>query len=281
MARLEGLNEALNTAHENEVTARAHLQTLEQAIASGNKVVPVSEREGVAGMEKELSQLRVKMASLSQSYTMEYIRKQPNYRDIPERIEQLESDLAAIYSEGQAIELAAAQQRYRAAAQTVEELQAQYEDHREEAARFTTIYATHEALAEDLARMEAMNRETQARLLEVQVNQVNKYPQVTVIDRAAQRSTRLGPDYRLWLGGSLAAALAAGVLAVWLHGFLGPRQQPAYVTLSGVHMYPPETAGRIAPTAVARVEQDDRSLLPDESGAGEQEPGGREPGRPG
>ncbi|MAT91909.1 MAG: hypothetical protein CME59_04860 [Halioglobus sp.] len=251
VARLEGLNTARNKALENEVTARAYLQTLERAIAGGKKVVPVSERDGVAAMERELSQLKQTLANLSKNYTMEYIRRQPRFRDIPDRIAQLEGDLAEVYDQGQAIELAAAQQRYAAARQAAQELQAQLDAHEQEAARFTSIYARHQALVEDLARLEELNRQTQSRLVEVQVNAADRYPQVSVIDRPGAHSTRLGPDYRLWLGGTLAAALLLAVLAVWLYGFLGPRRQPAYVTLSGVHMYPAEAAGQIAQAPLA------------------------------
>ena len=79
---------------------------------------------------------------------------------------------------------------------------------------------------------------------------MEKYPQVSVIDRAGPESERVGPDYLLLLGATLAAALGAGVLSVWLYGFLGPRPAaPAYVTLSGVHMYPQDVSGQLTYSA--------------------------------
>ncbi len=110
----------------------------------------------------------------------------------------------------------------------------------------TTIYATHQALAEDLASLEQLNRDTQARLVQVEVRQVEKYPQVSVIERPGRESKRIGPDYLLLLGGTLGAALGLGIFSVWLYGFLSPkRDQPAYVTLSGVHLYPQEVSGQL------------------------------------
>ena len=47
LARLEGLNLALNSAIEAEVTARADLESLLSAIADGKNVVPPSERDSV------------------------------------------------------------------------------------------------------------------------------------------------------------------------------------------------------------------------------------------
>lgn len=243
VVRLKGLNEALNSAIEKEVQAKARLRSLEDAIARGKKIVAVSDRESVNSMEQELRKLRTQLTGLTRNYTMDYVRKQPRFRDIPQRIAELEQALAEVYEESQTVELSMARQQYEAAQQTVRELQAQLDAREKDAATFTTVYARHETLVEDLARLEELHRQTQSRLVEVQVSAADKYPQVSVIDRAAPRSRRIGPDYLLWLGGSAAAALALAILGVWLYGFLGPRQSPAYVTLSGVHMYPQDTEG--------------------------------------
>ena len=243
VARLEGLNEALNSAIEKEVQAKARLRSLEDAIARGKKIVPVSDRESVSSMEQELRKLRTQLTGLTRNYTMEYVRKQPRFRDIPDRIEELEQALAEAYEEGQAVELAVARQQYDAARQTVRELQTKLDTRGKDAAAFTTVYARHQALAEELAELEELHRQARSRLVEVQVSAADKYPQVAVIDRPASRSTRVGPDYLLWLGSSVAAALLLAILSVWLYGFLGPRQRPAYVTLSGVHMYPGDPDG--------------------------------------
>jgi len=246
MSRLEGLNKALNTAVEEEAKARATLQSMNDAIARGKKIIPVSDRDSVAGMEKDLRKQQMQLKNLSKNFTMEYIAKQPKLRDIPERIAELESQLEEMYEEGQQIELSIARQKHDAAQQTVATLQEKLQVHKGNAAAFTTVYATHESLVEDLARLEDLNRETQARLVEVQVSAVDKYPQVEVIDRPAQESIRLGPDYLLWLGGSALAAFLMGVLSVWLHSFLSPKTaSPAYVTLSGVHMYPQDVQGAL------------------------------------
>ena len=125
-------------------------------------------------------------------------------------------------------------------------MQRKLDQHKQDVAEFNTIYATHQALAEDLAGLEQLNRDTQARLVQVEVRQVEKYPQVSVIDRPAPESERIGPDYLLLLGGTLGAALGLGIFSVWLYGFLSPkRDQPAYVTLSGVHLYPQEVSGQL------------------------------------
>ncbi|MEZ5570823.1 MAG: hypothetical protein R3E64_02275 [Halioglobus sp.] len=239
LAQLEGLNSALNSAVKTEVKAKARLESLRYAIAAGKNVVPPSERKSVESMEKELFKLQNQMAKLKKTYTENYIRNQPGTREIPERIQELEAELEEELTKGQSLVLSQAEQEHAAALQAVEDLKQKLDVQEEKAARFTTIYTKHEALAKDLKELETVYRETQSRLVQVQVNQVEKYPQVSVIDRPGSVSERVGPDYLLLLGGSLAAALGMGILSVWMYGFLGPRPaKPAFVTLSGVHMYP-------------------------------------------
>jgi uncharacterized protein involved in exopolysaccharide biosynthesis len=272
MARLDGLNRALNTAIEEEVKAGANLETLREAIRHGEKVVPKSDTRSIAALENELQTLRAQMAELTKRYTMQYINKQPKYRAIPERIEELEVELAGAYSQGREVELAAAEQAYAAARQTAADLQQKLDDHKAGVAAFNRIYATHQALADDLARLEELNREAQARLVQVQVSRVEKYPQVSVIERPGFKAERIGPNYLMLLGGTLLAALGLGVFAVWLQGYLGHRKpQPAYVTLSGVHLYQPEGSEELAYAGQPenRLDPASAALLSEGSAGGE------------
>lgn len=263
LAQLEGLNAALNSAVKVEVKANAIMRSLRDAIAAGKNVVPPSERKSVENMEAELLQLQTKMTKLSKTYTQNYIRNQPSTREIPQRIAELEAALEKELAKGQSLVVAQAEQEHAAAVQTVEDLRERLTSQEERAAQFTTIYNKHEALAEDLEELEKVYRDTQSRLVQVEVNQVEKYPQVEVIDRPAEQSERVGPDYLILLGGSLAAALGMGVLSVWLYGFLGHRPpKPAIVTLSGVHMYPQDMQqlGYSTPAA-SRIGQANPHLL--------------------
>jgi polysaccharide biosynthesis transport protein len=269
LARLDGLNSALNNAIEEEVKTRAYLDALQTSISKGQPVVPQTERRGVEAMDRELRELRAQMVEMSKLYTPDYIDKQPQLRAIPERIEELEAKLAQALSQGRNAELSRARQAHAAAQQTVSDLQRKLDDHKQRVSRFNTIYATHQALVEDLASLEELNRDTQARMVQVEVRQVEKYPQVSIIDRPGLNSRRIGPDYLLFLGGTLCAAIALGVFSVWLYGYLGPRSaQPAYVTLSGVHLYPQDVSGELAYTTqpAPRLATNETPLLEEDEG---------------
>ncbi|MEM7691496.1 MAG: hypothetical protein AAF194_03500 [Pseudomonadota bacterium] len=262
LAELDGLNKALNNAIEAEVTAEAYLNTLKTSLEAGEQFVPEQERSGVAAMAEQLAILRSRLGKLRARYTDDYIAKDPRLREIPDQIEELTDALKEAYTEGTATELENAERNYRSASESVRQLRARLDDHKAGVANFNSIYATHEALVEDLARLEELNREAQARLVQIEVSQVDRYPQLSVIDWPSPNAIRIGPPYALLLGITTLGALLAAVFAVWLHGYLNPRsQQPAFVTLSGVHMYPNEAPALIAEAAASKLENSSTAQL--------------------
>ena len=75
-------------------------------------------------------------------------------------------------------------------------------------------------------------------------------------------------------GSSGGAALGLGVFSVWLMGFLSPKPaQPAYVTLTGVHMYP-QDGGQLGYTNQPdpRLAQDSTARLEEHGGDEGDEP---------
>ena len=83
-------------------------------------------------------------------------------RAAQQRVKELEDKLAAIYLDGRRTELSSAEQDYSAARMTVADLQQMLDDHKAEVASFNRVYATHEALAGDLVRLEELHRAAQA-----------------------------------------------------------------------------------------------------------------------
>jgi uncharacterized protein involved in exopolysaccharide biosynthesis len=239
LARLDGLNRALNTAIEDEVRARANLDTLRDAARRGERVIPRDQLREVASLESELRRLQGEMAELEKRYTTEYINKQPQLRAVVERIEELQQELNIAYERGRESELGSARQAHAAAQQSVADLQDKLARHRQSVAEFTSIYATHDALVEDLARLEELNRETRARQVQVEIRDLEKYPPVSVIQRAPLKSERTGPDYLRLFGITVGLAFALAVLSVWLRGFLG--HQVTQPTVVSVELVPPQT----------------------------------------
>lgn len=243
LARLDGLNTALNAAIDEEVRARARLATLRDSLAAGEQVVPDTERSEVAAMADELGRLRARLSELRVRYTDDYIRKDPRLRELPTQIADLEAAIGRAYSQGSTIALDNAERELQTAQKTVADLQQRLEQHKAEVAAFNSTYARHAAMVEDLARLEELHREARARLAQVEVRRVDKYPQLSVIDPPALQARRIGPPYGLWFGGVALASLSSGVFAVWLHGYLNPRRrEPALVAVAGVPYDPDDRA---------------------------------------
>lgn len=239
LSQLDGLNKALNRAVEEEVRSKAYLDTLRTSLAAGQQVVPESERSDVAAMTRLLADLRSRLQELRGRYTDDYISKAPQLREIPEQIAQLETELGEAYTEGSQTELSNAERDYQTARASVGDLESRLKGQKKAVAEFNTLYSKHQALAEDLASLEALNRNTQSRQVQIAVSQVEKYPQVAVIDWPATEAERVGPPYALLLGGTVLIALLAGIFGVWLYSYLHPRPAASqFVTLTGVTLYP-------------------------------------------
>jgi uncharacterized protein involved in exopolysaccharide biosynthesis len=271
LARLDGLNSSLNNAIEEEVTTRAYMETLLEAIRRGEQVVPRGEQTRVAALEVDLRKLQREMAELSKRYTMEYINKQPQMRAVIERTEEVKAELASILSAGSETELFSARQAHAAARQSVADLQAKLDVHKQRVADFTRIYAKHEALVDDLARLEELNRETQTRQVQVEILDLDKYPQVSIIQRPSDKSLRTGPDYLVLTGAVLLASFIVGIICVWLYGFLGHSVPAAsYVPIADVHLHAPKAPDELGYSTEIdsrRIDSDPNRLEgPDEAG---------------
>ena len=264
MSRLDGLNAALREAEAEEVRAKVYLDTVRSAIERDKLVLPEARRGELDAMERELETLRTELTVLRKRFTPEYIERDATLRQIPRRVARLEQDIARLLDRGSQLELANAQRAYGAARAAVRELEGRLASHREAVTAFTRTYERHAALRDDLARLEELKREAQARLVQMEVRREDKYPQVSVVEAPTAESTRIGPNYGLLAGATLAAALLAAIGGVWLRGFLSPssrQARPAYFTVSGVHFPAPQSAGDLAYENAPGLQRDEQERL--------------------
>ncbi|RLA38797.1 MAG: integrase, partial [Gammaproteobacteria bacterium] len=178
LTRLKGLTDSLNTANEAEVIASARLRAVKSAINKGESVVPDGDERTLANLEARAQELREEVDDLEKRYTPQYIELQPNLKNIPEQLAKIEEKIAGMKGKGRGVALAEAEENYYAARQVAAELERQVEDYKDTATEFTRRFAEHEALIEELAQLELLYRETQDRLIQIEVQQREKYPQV-------------------------------------------------------------------------------------------------------
>lgn len=238
LARLKGLNEALNDASEDEVKAKAKLDAINKAIERGQAVVPQEDTRTLSLLEDRAQELRQQLAELNLRYTQEYLNLSPALKVIPEQLGALEAEIKRMRQHGQTVVQSDAQQEYTAAKQTADEIRQQLNVHKKKATVFSTRFTEHEALKGDLEALEALYRETQERLVQIETKYAGKYPQVDVIERAFLPGTPIRPDYLRDTGIAVIASIIFGLFCVWIAEFLTRKTEPKpIVNLSGVHLY--------------------------------------------
>ncbi len=257
LARLNGLTKTLNQVSEEEVKAKARLAAIRAAIAAGKPVVPQEDSRTLAALEARAQALREELTSLRQRFTPDYIRLNPQYSKLPEQLKEVEGKIQRLVGNGQKVVLVQAEQDYASARQAVAETKRQLAQHKRLAAEFSARFAEHEALVRELEQMETREREFQDRITQLEVKQMEQYPQVEVVERAFRPQSPIRPKYLRDAALAVAASLALGLLAVWLVEYLTRREKilpETRLTLAGVHVYAtPETSklvGHLAPVTL-------------------------------
>lgn len=239
LARLAGLTASLNTAIEEEVKAKARMDAIQAAVRRGEAVVPDADKGTLTQMEHRAQQLREQLAELDNRYTRDFLQLDPKLQVIPGQLKELERKIRAEHESGQKIVTTDAEQEYVAAHKSVQELTRQLEEHKGKATEFTARFAEHEALQEDLARLEELYRDIEERLVQIEVENRQKYPQVRVVEWAFQPNEPISPPYKRDAAIVLAASVVLALFVVWLVDFLRPKQREAStVPLTGVAFYP-------------------------------------------
>lgn len=184
LARLKGLTDSLNKASEEEVKAKAHLDTIRKSIERGQVVVPNEDTRTLSTLERRAQELREQLEELDRQYTREYMALSPDLKVIPDKLRALEDEIQHIRRKGQTVVVSDAEQEYAAARQATRSIQEQLDQHRKKAAEFTARFTEHDALKSDLEELEQLYRDTQARLTQIEAQHTGKYPYVDVIERA-------------------------------------------------------------------------------------------------
>lgn len=247
LARLKGLNDSLNKASEEEVKAKAKLDSIKKAIARGQAVVPKEDTRTLSLLESRAQELREELEELDRRFTREYMALTPSLKVIPEKLANLQAEIERMRRTGQNIVISEAEQEYAAARQTTQDVREQLEEHRRKAAEFTARFAEHEALKNDLEGMEKLFREAQERLVQIETKYAGKYPQVDVVEWAFLPNSPVRPDYQRDAMIAIVGSLLFALFCVWIVEFLTRRERAKLaINLSGVHVYGNEDSSREA-----------------------------------
>ncbi len=240
-ATLQGLNDSLNRAREQQVERQAELAAVEEALANGEPIVPDSEQAGLVKLQVKLKTLEQEFDSFHDRYTSEYMMVDERFKTLPGEIRQLKTTIANTIEQGQQMLLAQSRHETRAATSALLDLERRLAAHKLEATEFTARFSQYEAMAEDLVGLEELYREVEQRSARIESKSLEKYPQVQVVEWAYTPTSPLHPNYVQDGILVLAGSLLLGLFAVWLmeylgHGSAARAAQPA-PAMAGIRVY--------------------------------------------
>ncbi|NBC49402.1 MAG: hypothetical protein GVY22_15800 [Gammaproteobacteria bacterium] len=237
--RLSSLQEQLSQAEEAVAAARAERDRIESAIAAGRPVIPEQLEDRLSRLRQQAEQARARVLRLRERYTDFFIEKDLNKRRVVDQFEQLEQEVAAMERQGSDEALQSAREAVDVARRRVEELQQALTAQKARASRFSSGFAEFEALKEDLAQLESMQREVESERVSLETTVYADYPQIEVIDAAFTPRDPIEPDYGRDLMVTLIAATALGLLTVivltWLDA--GARRRRSSTPVTGVRIW--------------------------------------------
>jgi len=241
LKKLSGLTDSLNKANEEKVAAQARLAAIRAAIAEGRPVVNSRGEDSLTNLEQRYVDIQEQLKALENEFTPRYMSVDPQIKGLVRKRELLEQEIGNKRREGQQVALAEAEQDRASAQQAVASLQRQLDEQKQQVMNFTTRFAEHEALQEELLQLETAYREVQERQLQIQVNASRQYPQITIKERAFLPEKPSYPHYMRDAGISVAASLLAGLLLLLLYDFLTrPARQAVGHDIKQVFVTSPE-----------------------------------------
>lgn len=238
-ARLQGLNKSLNDALTEEVKTKAKLDAVLDAISRNQVVVPEADGNTMAVLVQQAEKLRDQLAGLEAQYTKEYIQLNPRLRKVREQLVELETKISEKSSTGKDFARQEAENNYAAARQAVQAIKKQMQEHKQLAAEYTSQFAVHQAMQQELLKLETLQQDTKQRLVDIDVKQREKFPQVDVVDWASLPDKPIRPNYLQQALLALGISLFLALLSVLIIDYLNREPEPALspMNLGGIHLH--------------------------------------------
>jgi len=219
MAQLKCLNTALNEARSREVNAEARLNAMRDSVAAGRAVARPEDKKIIADLEDRAIDLRDSMKDLENDYSPAYLAIDPKYKSLRANLTRLEQQIERERQSSAQQTVHGAEEELASARQTVVRLQKELAGRKRGAQDFTTQFAEHSALANELRRLEESYDAAKERLTQLEIEKKGVGPTVTVLSQPSVPDHALRPDY--WRDTLLAIAGAGvlGLIAVWFVEF--------------------------------------------------------------
>lgn len=231
LAQLKSLNTALSEARNREIKAEARVNSMRNNVAAGKAVQLPGDKTNISNLEQRAADLRGKMKELETEYSLKFLEIDPNYKAMRANVARLEQQIEHERQVGSQQALQGAEDELESARQTVLSLQKELAGRKREVQEFTTRFAEHNALMNELRQLEGSSDASRQRLTQLETEKSLASPKVTILTRPSVPERPLRPDY--WRDALLGVvgSVVFGLIAVWLVEFLKrsgvPRFEPA------------------------------------------------------
>ena len=215
VARIKGLNKALDTAVEKEASAAAKLAAVNKAVEQGKSSTQVRADPALSGLETRAHQVREELKELERSYTPEFLAMDPRARAMRARLTELESQIVRQREVSLQAALQSAQEEHASAQAQVDRLRAQLSATRPALTKTTTKFNEAKILEDDLAQVEKARRDLLERVARLEADDGRRVATVSVVEAATVPTAPFRPDR--WLDGGMVLG-GATVLALLVMG---------------------------------------------------------------
>lgn len=220
LARLKGLNKSLDKADDEQAAAQANLAAARQAFARGDPTVRPQDQRALDALGQQIVALREQLSNYRELYTPAYLAMDQNIVALKKRLRLLEGMLRRKRTDSARAALSEARQAQASSRQAASQLRQDLAGAQKAAADFSARLAQYQTMVDGLQQLQVMRRSAQDKLVQIQVNSAAALPAVRVLERASVPGAPIRPRYRRDAGITLATALAAGLLSIWLVEFL-------------------------------------------------------------
>jgi uncharacterized protein involved in exopolysaccharide biosynthesis len=228
LAKIDGLNRSYTESNQQLAKAQGTLESLKEAAAAGKPIVRPRDDAVLGGIETAISALREKLRALESRYNSAFLALDPETKELPVKIAELERQLKEKRAESARAAVADAEDELASAKVTVSRLRRDLDENQKGAREFAARLAQFKAMQEDVDHVQAMERAVLDRATKLQASVRERAPQVGLIEAAAPSLTPWRPNYQQNALIGMAGSLFFGLLATWLVDFLaGPRPQQA------------------------------------------------------
>ena len=247
LAKIDGLNRSYTESNQLLAKAQGNLEGLKEAVAAGKPITRPRDDATISAIELQISTLREKLSGLQRRYNSAFLSLDPETKDIPAAIAELERQVKEKRAESARAAITDAEGELASARVTVIRLRKDLDDNQKGAREFAARLAEFKGMQEDVDHVQAMERAVQDRATKLQASVRERAPQVGLIEAAAPSIAPWRPNYRQDALISLAGSLFFGLLATWLADFLaGPAPAQAMMVqhslaVPAIERYSPPT----------------------------------------